>query len=116
MSDDRETPESPVPRSFADDDEITGSYILSPEIKPVARRVRKLEKHFEEKGMVYELHSDWTAIKKFVGVFKWLGPMIGGFVVTLVVAIVWLVQHAATQPPPPSAEQVAHEVEKHLQK
>ncbi len=112
MSDERDTPESPIPLSYDDDDDITGSYILSPEIKPLARRVRKVEKHFEKGGMVAELHGDWSAIKKFFGVFRWAAPMLASLVVAAIVGVIWLVNHAATQPAPPSAQDIAREISK----
>jgi hypothetical protein len=110
VSDDRNTPESPIPLSY--DDDITGNYVLSPEIKALARRVRKVEKHFEKGGMVAELHGDWSAIKKFFGVFRWAGPMLASLVIAAIVGVIWLVNHAATQPTPPSAEQIAREIVK----
>lgn len=109
--DDRETPESPLPPSLSSyDEEITGSFILSPEVKPLARRVRRVERHFEPGGMVADIHADWSAIKKGVGFFKWIAPMIASVIVACIVGIIWLINHAASQPAAPTARDIAHEI------
>jgi hypothetical protein len=118
MSYDRDTPTTPVPSSFDDREEHTlnGVEALPKPMKQWAesqsRRVRKVEKHFEPGGMVAELHSDWSAIKKFFGVFRWAAPMLASLVVAAIVGVIWLVNHAATQPAPPSAQDIAREIQK----
>ncbi|HEY1956678.1 MAG TPA: hypothetical protein VGH28_13755 [Polyangiaceae bacterium] len=117
--DERTTPTSPIPPSFDDFEETTmnGVDALPKPMKKWAesqsRRIRKVEKHFERGGMVAELHSDWTAVKKGVGFFKWAAPMVASAIVACIVGIIWLVTHAATQPPPPNAQDIAREVAKH---
>lgn len=118
MSDDSDPPkslDSDPPESDPPEREITGIHSIPHEMRPWARsqskKLRKVEKHFEDGGMVAELHSDWTAVKKGVGFFKWFAPMVGAAVVACIMGIVYLVNHAATQPPPPPrAEEVAREV------
>lgn len=116
MSSDSDPPSLP-PLSTEDSEPITGIHnVPKPQrawATSVSRRVRRLEKHFEPEGMVGELHSDWSAVKKGVGFFKWVAPMLASVVVAVIVGIIWLVQHAATQPPPPNAQDIARELAKH---
>ncbi len=80
-------------------------------------KVRKIEKHFEPKGMVFELHSDWSAIIKSFNFWIKVGPILGALVVAGIGALMWII-HASVVPPapaPPSAQDIAREVVKQAQ-
>jgi hypothetical protein len=84
-----------------------------------SRRMRTVEKQFEKGGMVRDLHEDWNAVKKGVGFFKWFAPMVAAAVIAAITGIIYLVNHAASQPvpqPSPRAEDIAREVVKAQQK
>lgn len=127
MSDDRSTPPSPIPPSFDEQEEHTlnGTEQLPRPMRTWAesqsRRVRKVEKHFEKGGMVFELHSDWSAIVKSFNFWIRVGPILGAILVAGIGALMWIIHAAvaAQSPPPapqPTPEQIARQVARELAK
>ncbi len=108
-------PSDPPSEEFSEPEETTlhGVENMPAPMRSWARsqsvRMRKVEKHFEPRGMVFELHSDWSAITKSFNFWIKVGPILGAVLIAGISALMWLI-HSETSQKPPSAEDVAREV------